>query len=598
MAQRLKLILGTALSLPLAISKQEKKEALEQALKPLIKALVDFKHIKSTLSISGHLLDWCIKYRREYAQAIRELIGEKRIELLSGGYYDPIFPLIPRADSLDQIEYTSTAISKFYRKRPRGIWVNQLLWESSLTTVLTKCMMTYTFLRDTDCIDYRDEQQYMTTPVITEHAGKSIIVFPIATRLCKLWREHKFRALIRELRTIYETERTNDLNIITLADDSEEQRSANFIQRFFQILANNTDWIQVIHPANIPTNDYAMHTSYFYSQRLHKLKRNVGQDSEAGHLYATMHHNHELISQLKSDKQKKRLAKELVFQGQNYYSFIDQHECRYSTQAQRQHAYSAFIETTQMFYKEKQKRPTIVNTDYDFDGVTECLFNNDKMHIVVHRKGGVLTELSTVAGKWNWLDLSATEGSSDYTLPNSESEAKKPLIRNCSIDYLIPGKSSIHTFLNTKIHNYSLANQLFELQKIDHEQSTICLQTTTKINNGHEPINLNLKKHIQFHNNTVTISYQLQNKLDVACKAIFATQINLNPSLLHFDQLSLDYVDIATKLYPISSKKHFSVCEKLTQFIFALQNRSTHLHVIALVLIPCFSIAYVNKKQL
>lgn len=530
---------------------------LERTLKPLTNALSESKQIRSTLSVPGHLIDWCGKHRREYVRAIRELAGDKRIELVSGGYYDPIFPLIPRADSIEHIERTSTAISKLYRRKPRGIWVNQLLWESSLIGALAKCAMEYTFLRDVDWIDYSVEQQSVASPMITEHAGKSITVFPIATRLCRLWHEHKFRSLMHELRNIYDATHSDERAIVTLADYSEEQRSAHSIHRFFQILSKNSDWIETIRPTDIPRQSHAMRTSYFYSQKLHTLRRNVGQNSEVGHIYASMHYNHTLVSQLRGDKQRKHLAKELALQGQNYYSFMDQNECRYSTHRQRKYAYGVFIEAAQMVYKEKQKRPTIIASDYDFDGVPEFLLQNDAINAIVHRKGGMLTRIGSNANRWSWLDMPSTDRSSDRMFSRISKTTPQSRLRNCGIDYLIPTQSIGHAFFNAKIHTYSLFDHLYNLIKIDHEQSMIHLQTTTELKNGSDSVDIDINKKIQFDSGKITMSYQMQNKLDSVCDAIFATQLNLSPSLEYFNDLEIEYLDITGKTHPVAPTKTF-----------------------------------------
>ena len=555
MKHKLKLIFGIAISFPLYADKAQRNEVIERICKPLVKALFAHDQIKCTVFITGHLLDWCAKYRQEYIQAFKELVSGKRIELLGGGYYDPIFPLIPREDGIAQIENTSTSISKMCRKRPRGMWINQLLWDPTLTNTLQKCGINYTFLRDIDCIDHNSEHGALSAPVITEYAGKSAVVFPINTHLCELWRRHKFGKIITELRTIYDNADRDVLNVVTLMDDAEERRSIGFIERFFQLLSNNIDWIETVCPATLPDNSLVMRTTHFHSEHLHTLKRDIGKKDEMSYIYTAMHHAHSLVSQLRGDKYKKRLAKDLLLQSQNYYSFMKQEGCVYSTQNQRKHAYELLIEAVRMVYKEIKTRPTIVNIDYDFDGVKEFLFQNEHITVNIHRQGGVITEFDLIQNKWNWIDMPTAERIPSRTLLRFGNRIQKSQLRNCAIDYLLPGNNSMYTFFNNKTHAYSLANHLYNLIKIDQEQSIIQLHAGTKLENGGQNATIDINKKFQFHNNTITISYQVQNNANSICKAMFATQLNISPSLRYFNDVSMEYTDVAAKTHVLSNNK-------------------------------------------
>ena len=555
MKHRLKLIFGIAISFPLYADKIERNEAIERICKPLLKALFAYDQIKCTVFITGHLLDWCAKYRQEYIQAFKELVSGKRIELLGGGYYDPIFPLIPREDGIVQIEHSSTSISKLYRKRPRGIWINQLLWDPPLTSTLQKCGMHYTFLRDTDCIESNIEYGVPSSPVITEYAGKSTVVFPIHTHLCELWRRQRFSRIITELRTIYDNVDKNTFNVVTLMDNVEERRSIGSIERFFQLLSNNISWIETACPATFPNNSLVMRTTHFHSDHLHTLKRDIGKRDEMSYIYTAMHYAHSLVSQLRGDKYKKRFAKDLLLQSQNYYSFMKQEVCAYSTQNQRKYAYGLLIESKRMVYKETRTRSTIVNIDYDFDGVKEFLFQNEQINANIHRQGGVITELDLIQNKWNWVDMPTAKNIPNRILLRFGNRIQKSQLRNCAIDYLLPSNNPMYTFFGNKTHVYSLVNHLYNLTKIDQEQSIVQLHTGTRLENGGKDAILDINKKFQFHNNIITISYQVQNNTDTICKAIFATQLNISPSLHYFNEVSMEYTDVADKTHMLSNNK-------------------------------------------
>ena len=51
---------------------------------------------------------------------INDMVKRKQLELLGGGFYDPILPVIPNSDRSGQIEALTTYLRKHFGKRPRG----------------------------------------------------------------------------------------------------------------------------------------------------------------------------------------------------------------------------------------------------------------------------------------------------------------------------------------------------------------------------------------------------------------------------------------------------------------------------------------------
>ncbi len=77
---------------------------------------------------------------------IGRLVKSERIEMLSGGYYDPAFPLISDDDARDQIMLQNDFLKERIGSRPRGIWLTHQTWSPSLISVLHGCGLEYTLL--------------------------------------------------------------------------------------------------------------------------------------------------------------------------------------------------------------------------------------------------------------------------------------------------------------------------------------------------------------------------------------------------------------------------------------------------------------------
>jgi len=68
------------------------------------------------------------------------------MELLGGGFYEPILSIIPEEDRRGQIEMMSAFLEKHFGRRPRGLWLTERVWEPSLASTLAKAGIEYTLL--------------------------------------------------------------------------------------------------------------------------------------------------------------------------------------------------------------------------------------------------------------------------------------------------------------------------------------------------------------------------------------------------------------------------------------------------------------------
>lgn len=75
----------------------------DSCYEPLIGLLEKHPQIQTTLHYTGSLLDWLTANRPEFIARVRVLVERKQVEILSGGYYEPILASIPDDDKIGQI---------------------------------------------------------------------------------------------------------------------------------------------------------------------------------------------------------------------------------------------------------------------------------------------------------------------------------------------------------------------------------------------------------------------------------------------------------------------------------------------------------------
>jgi alpha-amylase len=102
-----------------------------------------------SLHYSGVLLEWLEVRHPEYFDQLRELLGRGQVELLGGGYYEPILPSIPDDDKIAQVRKLADYLGQHLGKAPRGAWVAERVWEPSLARPLAEAGVEYVVLDDT-----------------------------------------------------------------------------------------------------------------------------------------------------------------------------------------------------------------------------------------------------------------------------------------------------------------------------------------------------------------------------------------------------------------------------------------------------------------
>ena len=112
---------------------------------------------------------------KSFLQILRELTSRHQVEVLGGGYYSPIFPLLFPVDRSGQIEKMSALLRATVGKRPRGMTLFGSIWDPSLVTTFQSCGMEYVLL-DSTLVPSSCKCCY---PLITSEQGKTLKVLPL-----------------------------------------------------------------------------------------------------------------------------------------------------------------------------------------------------------------------------------------------------------------------------------------------------------------------------------------------------------------------------------------------------------------------------------
>jgi alpha-amylase/alpha-mannosidase (GH57 family) len=108
------------------------KEAYDSCYLPFLECLRKHPRIKANLHYSGVLLEWMQENEPQYLKILREMVRSGQLEILTGGFYEPILPIIPDGDKLGQIQMLTEFIREQFGYEPVGLWLAERVWEPHL----------------------------------------------------------------------------------------------------------------------------------------------------------------------------------------------------------------------------------------------------------------------------------------------------------------------------------------------------------------------------------------------------------------------------------------------------------------------------------
>jgi hypothetical protein len=151
----------------------------QRSWRPFLSSLYKFPSICSVLYYSGIVLQWIEENHPEFILLLEEMSGRRQIELLGGGYYSPLFPILQLSDKVGQIELLTTYLRKTFGKRPSGGWLYEYSWDAGVPLVFKNSGLSYSFLpagtlAAAGIVDLR-----RCEPVVTEEQRKLLCVFPV-----------------------------------------------------------------------------------------------------------------------------------------------------------------------------------------------------------------------------------------------------------------------------------------------------------------------------------------------------------------------------------------------------------------------------------
>lgn len=136
-----------------------------------------------TVHCSGGLLEALKARARPTFDLLGRLAADGRVELLGGGFYEPILALLPDWDKVGQIQALTHFLKSHWGVTPRGMWLAERIWEPQLPRVLREAGVEFVLVDDSHFALAGLDPETLGGYYLTEEQGASVAVFPINQRL-------------------------------------------------------------------------------------------------------------------------------------------------------------------------------------------------------------------------------------------------------------------------------------------------------------------------------------------------------------------------------------------------------------------------------
>ncbi len=227
------------------------EQAYQDSYLPFLDVYEEYSDLRLSLHTSGPLMEWLDERHPDYLDRLSRLVGQSRLEIVGGAYYEPILTMIPSEDRIGQIKTYRAWLENRLGGRIRGLWVPERVWEQSLTSDLAAAGVQYTVLDDFHFRNAGLSENDLHGYYLTEDDGNLLSVFPGSEQLRYLIPFADPHETIDHLRQLGER---HPNAVAVFGDDGEKfgtwpdthkhVYTDGWLRRFFDALRDNQDWLR------------------------------------------------------------------------------------------------------------------------------------------------------------------------------------------------------------------------------------------------------------------------------------------------------------------------------------------------------------------
>ncbi len=404
------------------------EKSFQTNYKSVIKYLYSHPTFPLSFAFSGPQIQYFKKRKNELITIIRELVDRKQVEILGGAYHDPLLPLLNSVDRNGQIDLLTAEIRQTFGKRPRGMTLFQDCWDSSLVHNIHTCGIEYVILN----ANLLPETKKSYLPIFMSDLGKNVDIFPYYNDLIPdedmlaeefIYNIEKAVLKVEKKDTHLQLDADRIIAITLTPQQCTKLNDTKWFEKLGKYIDDNkegriklttlnayrTSGIKIKISSYIPvgiSDDISKVIQLASSDNRNKLPNTIYDFMyaypESQKLYNRMLYTSLLVNQCKTDKMRKKSAREKLWKAQNGMSLLSTSSDPLTNSYNRQQSYKYLTEAEKMLRGDSTFNESVTCFDYDNDGIDEYVCRMEQYFAYISLAGGSVPELDVIKDCFNY----------------------------------------------------------------------------------------------------------------------------------------------------------------------------------------------------
>jgi len=243
---------------------------------PFVECLMRHPGVRLALHYTGPLLEWLEQRHPEFLDQLRAMIRRGQIEIVGGGFFEPILISLSPDDQAAQLRAMRSYLIARFGVAPSGAWLAERVWEPQLPSALSSSDVQYTLVDDSHFLAAGFEPDQLYGDYIAEDRGQTVRLFPGLKLLRYLV---PFRPVGETIDFLRGVAANHAGGMAAMGDDCEKFGAwpstyehcyvDGWLERFFAALEASSDWLVSTPPgeyiaahdplgrADLPTASYS-----------------------------------------------------------------------------------------------------------------------------------------------------------------------------------------------------------------------------------------------------------------------------------------------------------------------------------------------------
>lgn len=542
----MKVLAGIYSQLPSGTGALVLERVLSCVLKPMLTFLYNNPKTKLHLHLTTAEMEWIECNHPEVNMLIADLAKKDQLELLTGGYYQPVLQLLQTKDRSSQIEKTTTYIRRRYGMRVQSLWCYDQIWNPTYVSAMNLCTTTRLLISTYDKLH---DRQLATQPFIMQETGRTIEVYPTddySSELIADYAEgrlsfnelrHKFNERLKHL------DSTEYISVMINADQlcqgsalcghEAEQTEVWKLLSDINDQCIRQDWETLLlneYDEEVPITRYDYLPAGWYgrdsrqARSMSSFNDILVRSEELNQLYGRLLNIQDVVRNYKKNKDIRKRAESLLEKASSGVPFITDSYGGSVQPMYRKLVYKYLNEVEQLLCAQDDLSYPLA-FDVDFDQHEEYLSLGKNISAILDSKGGAIIELNYLPAGWNYADTFSGRPVDDIVQQHGIQAGKK---QKTFEDMLFPICDEL-----VEYRKYdsgcciNLSSNYYDLDRLDRkgtEYKASCLYEGTSL----IPSPLMIEKRYKFRQNTIVVDLQLVNTGDRSADFIFGCELNLS----------------------------------------------------------------------